>query len=417
MAAARSRGRFAWGFRSELSPRRAIEILRETASDIENVRQTPAPTAYSVPLRRFLDRVRALYWIEDFADYRRMDSLVRERLWYRLDREGIELPLPAAVRYERTRAWSDRPPVEAPAELFARTDLFAVLSPEDRERLRGSAVRLMFHPGETIVRQAEAGSDLYVVERGVLSVYLLGPQAVEEEVGRLSAGHAFGEFSLLTGEPRTATVRALTEAVLWRIDKSALEPLLATNPGLPAALSNAIARTPRRNRGGLPPPVLDGRRPGSARINSVAHSTIFRSRGSRIVRPTIHVGIDVTDVDRIARALLRWDGKFLAKILAPGERLSARKMPHAVAEHVAGRFAAKEAAMKALGTGMRGAAFTEIAIVPLPSGKPSLRLYGRAGVRASELGVEQTEVSITHTASIAVAVVVLLCAPGPGADS
>lgn len=133
--------------------------------------------------------------------------------------------------------------------------------------------------------------------------------------------------------------------------------------------------------------------------------------------PLLHVGIDVTDVDRIARALSRWEGRFLAKILAPGERVSDKRVPRAFAEHVAGRFAVKEAAMKALGTGMRGAAFTEIAVVALPSGKPSLQLLGRARARADALGVGQAEISITHTASIAVAVVVLVCPGGLTPDS
>jgi holo-[acyl-carrier protein] synthase len=75
---------------------------------------------------------------------------------------------------------------------------------------------------------------------------------------------------------------------------------------------------------------------------------------------------------------------------------------------VAGRFAAKEAAMKALGTGWRGVAFREIEIGREASGKPRIRFHGRARERARELGVLAAEVSITHTGSIAAAVVVLL---------
>jgi holo-[acyl-carrier protein] synthase len=75
---------------------------------------------------------------------------------------------------------------------------------------------------------------------------------------------------------------------------------------------------------------------------------------------------------------------------------------------VAGRFAAKEAAMKALGTGWRGLAFREIEIDREPSGKPLIRFHGRARERARQLGVFAAEVSITHTDSIAAAVVVLL---------
>ena len=91
-----------------------------------------------------------------------------------------------------------------------------------------------------------------------------------------------------------------------------------------------------------------------------------------------------------------------------GEIQQRRRHPRAFAEHVAGRFAAKEAAMKALGTGWRGVAFREIAIRRSASGKPVLELTGRAAARARVLGVVESEVSITHTADLAAAVVVLV---------
>lgn len=119
------------------------------------------------------------------------------------------------------------------------------------------------------------------------------------------------------------------------------------------------------------------------------------------------LGIDLTEVARVARILDRWDGRFLDRVFQPGELRRERKHPRAFAEHVAGRFAAKEAAMKALGTGWRGVAFREVVIGRDPSGKPRLRLLGRALERARRLGVSATEISITHTSGIAAAVVAL----------
>jgi len=119
------------------------------------------------------------------------------------------------------------------------------------------------------------------------------------------------------------------------------------------------------------------------------------------------LGIDLTEVGRVARILERWNGRFLERVFLPGELRRGRRHPRAFAEHVAGRFAAKEAAMKALGTGWRGIAFREIVIERDPSGKPRLRLLGRALERARRLGVRETELSITHTADLAAAVVAL----------
>lgn len=124
------------------------------------------------------------------------------------------------------------------------------------------------------------------------------------------------------------------------------------------------------------------------------------------------VGIDLAEVERVASVLARFGERFLARVFVPGEIRRGRRHPRAFAEHVAGRFAAKEAAMKALGTGWRGVSFKEIAIERNRSGKPRLAFHGRALERARRLRVVSAEVSITHTATTAAAVVALVTAEG-----
>jgi holo-[acyl-carrier protein] synthase len=120
------------------------------------------------------------------------------------------------------------------------------------------------------------------------------------------------------------------------------------------------------------------------------------------------LGIDLAEVDRVAAALERWGDRFVARVFRAGELSARRRHPRARAEHVAGRFAAKEAAMKALGTGWRGVSFREIEVRPDPRGKPTLTFHGRALARAQQLGVESVEVSISHSRNAAVAVVALM---------
>ncbi len=120
------------------------------------------------------------------------------------------------------------------------------------------------------------------------------------------------------------------------------------------------------------------------------------------------LGLDLTEVARISELLERWGEHFLDRVFLPGEILLRRRHARAFAEHVAGRFAAKEAAMKALGTGVRGVAFKEIFVGREGSGKPRLELRGRALDRARALHVRAAEVSITHTRTMAAAAVVLL---------
>lgn len=129
----------------------------------------------------------------------------------------------------------------------------------------------------------------------------------------------------------------------------------------------------------------------------------------------LRLGLDLTEVDRVAGVLERHGERFLKRVFRPGEIRRDRRHSRAFAEHVAGRFAAKEAAMKALGTGWRGLAFRDIEVGRDPRGKPLLAFHGRALERARSLAVLSAEVSITHGRDLAAAVVALVIAATPDA--
>jgi holo-[acyl-carrier protein] synthase len=114
------------------------------------------------------------------------------------------------------------------------------------------------------------------------------------------------------------------------------------------------------------------------------------------------LGIDIIEVDRIRRAIARWDEAFLCRVFTPDERARGGASRGA-AERLAGRFAAKEAVMKALGLGRPGVGWQEIEITVDSFGKPGVRLTGRAASVAEHLGVRAWRVSISHTRLLAVA--------------
>jgi holo-[acyl-carrier protein] synthase len=122
---------------------------------------------------------------------------------------------------------------------------------------------------------------------------------------------------------------------------------------------------------------------------------------SRIVA----VGIDLVEVARIAALLERHPERFLERICRPGEVDRAR-VP--LQQHVAGLFAAKEAVLKALGTGWaQGVGFRDVEVVRDAAGAPGVRLHGGAAERARLLGGDRVHLSITHERSHAAAVAVL----------
>lgn len=121
----------------------------------------------------------------------------------------------------------------------------------------------------------------------------------------------------------------------------------------------------------------------------------------------VGLGIDVVEVDRIRDSLQRFGDRFAARILTPAEAgyCSACADP---ALHVAARFAAKEAAGKALGTGIGiELAWHDVEVVRHPSGAPELRLVGKGRALADQRSITRIHLSLTHTAQSAAAVVIL----------
>jgi len=128
---------------------------------------------------------------------------------------------------------------------------------------------------------------------------------------------------------------------------------------------------------------------------------------SLIDRMIVGSGIDLIEVGRIARAVDRHGEHFLNRIYTPAEQaycLRKRSSP----ESLAARFAAKEAAAKALGTGIsRGVNWLEIEVTREPGGRPTVRFHGRAAQLAATMRVVRAALSLTHTGDLAMASVVL----------
>lgn len=114
-------------------------------------------------------------------------------------------------------------------------------------------------------------------------------------------------------------------------------------------------------------------------------------------------GIDLVDTARIAQMLDQHGDRFLERCFTPGERAYAEDRKRAI-DHLAGRFAAKEAILKVLGTGWRGGiAWTDAEVVREPSGRPTVRLHGECERVAQDLGIDEWWMSISHISTHAIA--------------
>jgi len=121
----------------------------------------------------------------------------------------------------------------------------------------------------------------------------------------------------------------------------------------------------------------------------------------------VGTGVDLAEVPRIRASIARFGPRFIERIYTPGEIAYVERKANRF-ERYAARFAAKEAGMKAIGTGWkRGVTWKDFEVANLPSGRPTLRLHGVAAEFARKLGVRNISLSLTHTAELGMAHVIL----------
>jgi CRP-like cAMP-binding protein len=133
------------------------------------------------------------------------------------------------------------PPLADLAQALAGTEVFAALTTEERTALALSAHPLTLGPAERVIVQGQDGDSLFVVAEGTVEVFLRRDDGEEVHLGTRPAGSVLGEMSLLTGAPRSATVRAVDGALVYEFGPRQYEPVLAARPELRQALEDAMA--------------------------------------------------------------------------------------------------------------------------------------------------------------------------------
>ncbi|HEX6164247.1 MAG TPA: mechanosensitive ion channel family protein [Vicinamibacterales bacterium] len=181
----------------------------------------------------------AQFWIEDYAVDRTARDQVRSNLWYTFRRHNIEIPFPIQVQYERDEepVRTDRH-IAAAAEHLGAVDLFKPLTADARNALSSASREHLFAGGEAIVRQNADGDSMFVILSGQARVVL---EPSGQEVAVIPAGGFFGEMSMLTGDKRTATVKAVGDTTVLEISAKDFRELAVANPGLLDHVSTIVA--------------------------------------------------------------------------------------------------------------------------------------------------------------------------------
>lgn len=186
------------------------------------------------------------FHVPDYGAEMRWRDAVAGAAQRALQRAGLELARPAR-EVGPGRAWQPPAPV-SPALLLGSIDLFRPFTAGERDGLAAAMTEVVLAPGEAVMRRGEAGDSLYLLAEGVLEVRIPDADGAEVPVDRLHPGAVFGEMSLLTGQPRSATILALTDAVAFRLTRADIDPVLRARPALLDGLTAIMAERRARNR-------------------------------------------------------------------------------------------------------------------------------------------------------------------------
>jgi small-conductance mechanosensitive channel/CRP-like cAMP-binding protein len=249
------------GVDRDVSPARAKAVLMEAVQSCPLVQREPGPIVQLASFTPDGVHYRVKFHTEGFHVERTALDQVQEAIWYGLRRAAIDMPYPqTTVSYrERAAEAEERRRREHLAEaedLLGRIDFVKALSEPARKTLAERARFVEYGPGQAIVKQGEQGDTLFLVARGEVGVRVrvdgagqtelrasrADPATADREVARLGRGALFGEMSVLTGDPRTATVVAIGDAALLAVDRDAFERILGAEPELAQKLADVITR-------------------------------------------------------------------------------------------------------------------------------------------------------------------------------
>jgi small-conductance mechanosensitive channel/CRP-like cAMP-binding protein len=256
------------------APGRVQQVLIEAARDVVGVLHDPPPRARIVRFDSSAIVYQLVYYLEDYPRIYDLQGEVLSRCWYSFRRHGIEMPFPvtdmlwhdASKEASAARAGE----VARMAGLLAGVEFLEALTSDQLQRLASESRIVPFPGGGTVVRQGDEGDSLFLVAEGGVEVSVRPPGGgAERTLATLGPADYFGEMSLLTGAPRSATIRAVTETRLVVLRKEALRPLLVADPTVLEGLSKTLARRQAEREDAIQRAATEDEGPGVDRASQL----------------------------------------------------------------------------------------------------------------------------------------------------
>lgn len=224
----------------EAPPERVKQAVLAAMRDVPGIEPTPPPAVIVSAFGSSGVGYQFRYWTRRAADYELVDADCRARIWYAFARAGLGFPFPTRTLHlaqPRDQAEQQR----GVAHRLKSASLFAALPEEAVLDIALHGHEEPYGENEVIVQAGEQGKSMHVVLDGEVAVYAAEDGPHRRELFRLGAGDFFGEMSLITGAPRSATVVTITDARTFVIDEPSFRAMLTRHPEVAEALSDVLA--------------------------------------------------------------------------------------------------------------------------------------------------------------------------------
>ena len=231
-------------------PNRVKDALFRAASTADGVLAEPKTRVFLVDFAESAVIYEIKYSMGNHSRINEINDAVRTNVWYELKRQGITIPFPIrTLHLDRKAAPVQEDHQEARAILRAEA-LFECLSDDQIDSLVRQSRVSHFGRGERVIREGAEGDSMFILLRGAAEVSI-SKNGASIPVAKLRAPDCFGEMSLLTGERRTATVRAETDCQVMEVGKPVMAEVLRASPDCLERLSELLAKRKMETEGVL----------------------------------------------------------------------------------------------------------------------------------------------------------------------
>jgi small-conductance mechanosensitive channel len=255
-------------------PNLVKDALFRAASTAKNVLAQPKVKIFLVDFAESAVIYEIKYYMGNHSRINETNDAVRTNVWYEFKRQGITIPFPIRTLQVERKAQPSIQDDQAEALSILRGEpLFECLSGEQLDHLVKQARLNIFGRGEPVIEEGSPGHSMFVLLRGEANVFV-SKNGSTIQVATLNAGDCFGEMSLLTGEPRSATVRAHRDCYVMEIGKPTMAEVLQSEPGYLVQLSELLAQRKMETEGIL----KEATRTGDQVLKERQYTATFLSR-------------------------------------------------------------------------------------------------------------------------------------------